>query len=102
MGFFDSLFGPKLYQSRDRNEVERLLNELVQIGIHEDYLSERPGGSFNIQCRNVRTREIGKRLSELGGLNLMNWAFTKVKKRAGKALASHLEYAWEGVGEWQN
>ena len=100
MGFFDSLFGPKLYRSHDRIEVERLTNELIEIGIKEDFLSEHPGGGYNIQCRHVRTRDIGKRLSEMGGLNLMNWAFAKVRKKAGKVAASHLEYAWEDVGEW--
>lgn len=102
MGFLDSLFGSGLYPAKDRHEVERLIDELINIGIKEDYLSERPGAGYNIQCRHVRTREIGKRLSEIGGLKLMTWAFEKVKKKAGKVQASHLEYAWESVGEWQS
>jgi hypothetical protein len=100
MGFFDSLFGPKLHQAKDRPEVERLVTELINIGIKEDYLSEHPGGGYNMQCRHLRTREIGKRLSELGGLSLMSWTFERVRKKAGKVAASHLEYAWEDVGEW--
>lgn len=100
MSFLDSLFGPRLYPSQNRAEVEKLIDELINIGIKEDYLSERPGGGYNIQCRHVRTREIGLRLSELGGLRLMNHAFSKVKQKAGKVPASHLEYAWESVGEW--
>jgi hypothetical protein len=100
MGFFDSLFGPRLYPARDRAEAEKLIEELIKIGIKEDYLSEHPGAGYNIQCRHVRTREIGKRLSEIGGLKLMTFAFDKVKKKAGKTAASHLEYAWEDVGEW--
>lgn len=102
MGFFDSLFGPKLFPAANRVEVERLVDELIKIGIKEDFLSEHPGGGYNVQCRHIRTREIGKRLSELGGLRLMSWAFTKVSKKAGKVPASHLEYAWEDVGEWQS
>jgi hypothetical protein len=101
MGFFQSLFGSGLYPAKDRVEVENLIKELINIGIKEDFLSEHPGGGYNIQCRHVRTREIGKRLSEIGGLNLMNYAFERVKKKAGKVPASHLEYAWEAVGEWQ-
>jgi hypothetical protein len=100
MGFFDSLFGPKLYSSHDKTEVSRLVNELINIGIKEDYLSEHPGGGYNLQCRHVRTREIGKRLSEIGGMPLMGWVFEKVRKKAGKIPASHLEYAWQDVGEW--
>jgi hypothetical protein len=30
----------------------------------------------------------------------MNYAYDRVKKKAGKAPASHLEYAWESVGAW--
>jgi len=100
MSLFNSLFGPKINSTRDWPEVERLVDELVKIGVKEDYLSEHPGAGYNIQCRHIRAREIGKRLSELGGLDLMNWAFARVKKKAGKVPASHLEYAWEDVGEW--
>lgn len=100
MGFLSSLFGSGLYPAKDKREVEHLLSELVTIGIKEDYLSEHPGAGYNIQCRHVRTREIGKRLSDIGGLKLMNYAFDRVKKKAGKVPASHLEYAWESVGEW--
>jgi hypothetical protein len=101
MGFFDSLFGPRLYPAHSQMEVEKLVNELINIGIKEDYLSEHPGGGYNVQCRHIRTREIGQRLSDLGGFRLMNWAFTKVKKKAGKVPADHLEYAWQSVGEWE-
>jgi hypothetical protein len=94
------LFGPKLYSSKDKPEVMHLVDELIQIGIKEDYLSEHPGGGFNGQCRHLRSREIGKRLSEIGGMPLMGWAFEKVRKKAGKVPASHLEYAWQDVGEW--
>jgi hypothetical protein len=100
MGLFDSLFGPKLYSSHDKPEVNRLVNELINIGIKEDYLSEHPGGGYNLQCRHIRTREIGKRLSEIGGMPLMLWVFDRVRKKAGKVPSSHLEYAWQEVGEW--
>ena len=49
MGFLDSLFGPKLFPSHDKPEVNRLVNELINIGIKEDYLSEHPGGGYNLQ-----------------------------------------------------
>lgn len=100
MGFFDSLFGPRLFPPKDKPEVNKLVAELIKIGIKEDYLSEQPGSGYNFQCRHLRTREIGKRLNEIGGLSLMMWAFEKVRKKAGKVPASHLEYAWQEVGEW--
>lgn len=94
------IFGPKLFQSRDKAEVNRLVDELVRIGIKEDYLSEHPGGGYNLQCRHIRAREIGQRLSDIGGLPLLIWVYDRVRKKAGKVAASHLEYAWQDVGVW--
>ncbi len=101
MSFFESIFSRSPAPPKNRDEVVRLLNELVQIGIKEDYLSEVPGSGYNGQCRHIRTREIGKKLHEIGGLDLMQWAFKQVRKKAGKVPASHLEYAWNDVGEWR-
>lgn len=101
MAFLDFIFGPKLYPANLGKEVETLLNELINIGIKEDYLSEFPGNGFNGQCRHVRTRAIGKRLDEIGGNKLMQWAYGRVRKKAGKVAAAHLEYAWNEVGHWQ-
>jgi hypothetical protein len=83
-----------------KREVDKLLNELVLIGTHEDYLSERPGGAFDNQCRHRRSRDIGTKLDQMGGYPLMWKAFKIVQKKAGKTLASHLEYAWVDVGRW--
>jgi hypothetical protein len=44
---------------------------------------------------------IGKRLDEIGGNELMKWAYGRVQKKAGVVPASHLEYAWQDVGQWQ-
>jgi hypothetical protein len=101
MGFFDSIFGSKFYPAENAKEVQDLLSELINIGIKEDYLSEFPGNGYNAQCRHVRTRLIGKRLDEIGGNPLMQWAYTKVSKKAGKTPAAHLEYAWRDVGHFE-
>ena len=101
MGIFDSIFGPRLYPREMEPEVQSLVNELINIGIKEDYLSEFPGNGYNAQCRHVRTRMIGKRLDEIGGNKLMQWAYAKVSKKAGKVPASHLEYAWDDVGHFE-
>jgi hypothetical protein len=77
-----------------------LVSELIRIGETDDFLSERPGPPFNFQCRHIRSREIGKRLDELGGLRLMEFVHKKVKKKLGKILVSHLEYAWSEIGNW--
>jgi hypothetical protein len=99
MLFLRDLFA-KPYPSQHKEEVERLLEELIRIGKSDDYLSERPGGGFNSQCRHIRTREIGKRLDQIGGLELMEYANRFVKRKAGKQLSSHLEYAWTEIGKW--
>jgi hypothetical protein len=84
-----------------RVEVENLLAELIKIGQDDDYLSERPGQGFNSQCRNVRSIQIGKRLHEMGGLALMEWARFKVKRKLKAKIADHLDYAWDRVGDWR-
>lgn len=84
-----------------RGEVENLLAELVKIGKDDDFLSERAGQGFNSQCRNIRAIQIGKRLNDLGGLELMEYMRFKVKRKLKAQLASHLDYAWEGVGKWK-
>ncbi len=100
MGFLADLFGLKPYPAHAKEEVQRLIAELIRIGETDDYLSERPGPPFNYQCRHNRARDIGKRLDELGGYALMMFAHGKVKKKLGKVLVSHLEYAWTDIGNW--
>ena len=93
----------KPYPSQHKVEVERLLDELVQVGLRDDYLSERPGAGFNSQCRNVRARQIGTRLNDVGGLAMMLYAQRHVRRKGGKkgkSLYEHLEYAWAEIGDW--
>lgn len=91
----------KPYPSENAEEVSRLLSELIRIGLQDDYLSERPGMGFNAQCRHIRAREIGTRFHQIGGNGLMTWGYKKVRKNAGKIPASHLEYAWKDISDWQ-
>jgi hypothetical protein len=97
MDLFQTLFGQAPCPPDRKQEVDRLINELLVIGNQDDYLSERPGGLFNAQCRHIRAREIGKRLSEIGRYPLMEYAIKKVKKKLGASLSSHLEFAWEDI-----
>lgn len=100
MGFWEVLFGKPPYPPQLRPEVERLLDELIKIGKQDDYLSETPGGTFNVQCRHTRAREIGRRLHEIGGYALMEFGYKRVRKKLGAALSAHLEYAWSEIGDW--
>lgn len=101
MSVFDRFFSPSPCPPEAKKEVADLINELVRIGHQDDYLSVTPGGGYNAQCRHVRTRQIGDRINKIGGLKLMSWVFEKVHKKVGKVLASHLEYAWNDIGEWR-
>jgi len=100
MSFFSDFFNLAPCPPAKREEVNRLISELITIGQKEDYLSERPGRPFNAQCRHEGARQIGRRLDEIGGLELMEFAHRQVKRKAGKNLAAHLEYAWADIGRW--
>jgi hypothetical protein len=100
MDFFRNLFSKPPYPRELKSEVDRLIEELIHIGKVDDYLSEIPGGSFNGQCHNIRARQIGKRLYEIGRLPLMEMAHKQVRKKLGMQLTAHLEYAWNEIGGW--
>jgi hypothetical protein len=93
----------KPYPAELRDETEKLIAELIEIGKRDDYLSEHHMPGFNAQYRHVRARAIGKRLNDIGGLQLMEYAQRQVRRKTGKAgrsLAEHLEYAWAEIGDW--
>lgn len=94
-----SLFS-KPYPKEHKEEVSSLISELIDIGKRDDFLSERAGHPFNAQCRHIRAREIGTRLNEIGGFDLMEFAAQKVRKKLGIELFSHLEFAWAEIGRW--
>jgi hypothetical protein len=100
MEFIMDLIAPPI-PSGKRPEVEKMLAELLRIGQTEDFLSERPGGSYNRDCRHIRTCQIGARLHEIGGINLMGYVHRQVKRKLGKTLGEHLEAAWDRVGDWR-
>ncbi len=101
MSFFQNLFGGGPGIPREnRAEVDQLIEELIQIGKKDDFLSEHPGGIFNAQCHHTRARAIGRRLNEIGGLALMQFAHDRVRRKAGKDLTAHLEYCWSDIGKW--
>ncbi len=104
MAFFSDLFSKPPFPAEQKQEVNNLLEELVRIGANDDFLSERPGAGFNVQCRNIRAIAIGRRLDQLGGKILMEWVFNRIRKRltkVNKGLPDHLLYAWDGVGGWR-
>ena len=100
MSFFQDLIS-KPYPSEKAPEVERLIAELVKIGKGDDFLCEGYMPGFNSQHRNVRARQIGTRLNEIGGLPMMEYAQRQVRRKTSKVLSEHLEYCWDEVGKWR-
>lgn len=107
MGFLSDLFGGGLPTQKldphTRKEVDNLVAELVKIGQVDDYLSERPGAGFDGQCHHIRSRQIGRRLHDLGGLELMQAVHRVLRRKMGKqgkTLVSHLDYCWNEIGQW--
>ncbi len=100
MSFLQDLFGIPPCDAQQRPEVNKLFQDLARIGKVEGFLSERPGGSFNMQCRNIQARKIGQRLYDIGGVELMDFVMRKIRRPLGKELSSHLEYCWAEIGSW--
>ena len=99
MQFLNDLLFPPI-PSGAKSEVDKLVNELIEIGKRDDYLSERAGHPFNTFCRHIRGAEIGQRLNQLGGYELMDYVLRRVRSKVGKELGAHLEYCWTGIGSW--
>ena len=77
-------------------EINAFVAELNAIGLKDGFLSFRPGGKFNEQCRHIRAREIGMRLNMMGGSSLMRKAYERVDCPKARQLSA----AWDEIGNW--
>lgn len=93
-------FFSKPFPRQNSEEMNRFQDELARIAKEDDFLSERPGGQFDRECRHIRTREIGERIYEFGGAASMEWIIKKISKRCGKDMAAHLEACWNRIGDF--
>lgn len=59
-------------------EVNPLINELLKICITEGFTADTESPQFNSDYKHIRTREIGEKLNDLGGMDLMKSAFFRV------------------------
>lgn len=100
MDFFRDMFEQAPCPPAQRAEVGRLVDELIRIGRTDDFLSERPGTPFNLQCRHARGREIGVRLNDIGGVPLMEYVQFKIRRKLTPTLAAHMGYCWSDIGKW--
>jgi len=104
MSIFDTIFGdPAIRQlnTHQKQEIERMIKDLVRIGETDDFLSLSPGGPFDIKCHHRQARDIGKRLSEVGGVDLMLAVRQRVQRKLKAVLAEHLDHCWKGIGDWK-
>jgi hypothetical protein len=81
-------------------EVDSLVAQLVEIGQAYDYISGS-GDNFDGNGYHIRAREIGMRLNEVGGMELMQTVHYKVVAILGPRLGRSLEVAWGYIGDWQ-
>jgi len=105
MGFLESLFGSAIINQlppHQRQEVAKMTAELIQIGKMDDFLSLTPGGSFDVQCHHRQARDIGKRLHDMGGVDLMNAVRERIRRKLKAILAEHLDHCWKGIGDWKH
>lgn len=104
MSFFNRIFGEpeiRALNPQQKAEVKKLIDQLVKIGTTDDFLSIVPGGPFDHQCHHRDAKAIGKRIYEIGGVDLM-WAVRQtIRYKLKDVLAEHLDHCWKGIGNWQ-
>ena len=104
MSILDLILGDPAIKALDkvkRQEVDKLITQLIKIGAQDDFLSLTPGGPFDIQCHHREARGIGKRLHERGGTGLMEAARGGVKRKLKAVMAEHLDHCWKDIGAGQ-
>lgn len=82
-------------------EMENMVNELMDIGRGEGFLSLAAGGGFNERKRYIRAIEIGKRLNEIGGMDAMRMGGMAVSRFLDSTKGRELEACWDGIGAWR-
>lgn len=87
-------------------EVAELAAELVLMAESDPYIDSINAHSF-LGDKKERVRQIGQRLEELGGFDLMLVVHEHITKELGpitpfaSAYGRGLELAWDGIGVWR-
>lgn len=79
-------------------EAAGLILELKMMVLNDPHRGTEDETAFFRDTR-PRTREIGQRLYEKGGHNLMLRAYYDIREKFGPSARS-LEVNWDGIGEW--
>lgn len=90
----------------DNRKVEAMMNELIKIGRRSNFIclsddQKKKAREFDEELCHRRAKEIGETLNSLGGMELMQAAYYRVKQ-AGAGSARSLEHCWNGIGEWRS
>lgn len=104
MSIFNRIFGEPEIRALDpqkKAEVKQMIDQLVNIGRKDDFISLAPGGPFDYQYHHRDAKAIGRRIYEIGGIELMMAVRQNVKYKLKDVLAEHLDHAWKGIGTWQ-
>ncbi len=81
--------------------MEQMVNELMDIGRGDGFLSLMAGGRFNEKKRNIRAIGIGKKLNEIGGMDAMRMGGEAVSRFLNATKGRELEVCWDGIGNWR-
>lgn len=127
MGILDKLFKPSPEKLKARPEVDQLIDELIEIGQSEGFLTMPPDEGICGRCsskvvkkgsmvkcsycgleqnldhfdksyKHIRAREIGMRLNKIGKKELMQAVYYEVHSATG--MGPELNSAWAYIGDW--
>lgn len=80
--------------------AKKPIRELIEIGRREGYISE-PGDKYDEHHNHKRAREIGAVLDQIGGIEVMREAHSRIGLEFGSTRARELESCWGGIGTWR-
>ncbi len=81
--------------------MDQLIRELADIGRRTSFVGTPDGTVYDDHHCHIRAREIGAKLNEQGGMELMLAAHEFVARElSGTPRARELEACWGGVGSW--
>ncbi|MDD2522319.1 MAG: hypothetical protein PHW11_05835 [Anaerolineaceae bacterium] len=86
---------------QNKAEVKTMIDQLIKIGKADDFISLAPGGPFDGQLHHREAKAIGRRIHEIGGVELMMAVRQTIKNKLKDVLAEHLDHAWKGIGTWR-
>jgi hypothetical protein len=79
-------------------ELRGLVQELLSVGRKDS--PDLDSSSHFLTTGRSRAREIGQRLNQLSGFEMMSAVHQVVRQELGGIAAHELAFAWDGIGDW--